>query len=45
VNPAEFFAVVSEVFFEVPQTLHASYPDVYQQLARFFDQYPLSKTH
>ena len=44
VNPAEFFAVVSEVFFETPQILHDSYPAVYQQLARFFDQYPLAHT-
>jgi Mlc titration factor MtfA (ptsG expression regulator) len=39
-NPAEFFAVTSEAFFETPQTLHATYPEVYRQLALFFRQDP-----
>ncbi|PKO26196.1 MAG: hypothetical protein CVU35_00615 [Betaproteobacteria bacterium HGW-Betaproteobacteria-8] len=37
-NPAEFFAVMSEVFFETPHTLLERYPAVYQQLARFYLQ-------
>ena len=41
-HPAEFFAVTSEVFFETPQTLYDTYPDVYRNLARFFDQKPLA---
>lgn len=41
-HPAEFFAVTSEVFFETPRVLYQSYPDVYRNLARFYDQYPLA---
>ncbi len=40
-NPAEFFAVVSEAFFEIPRVVQASYPDVYRQLALFYRQDPL----
>ncbi len=40
-NPAEFFAVVSEAFFATPQTLHAHYPQLYQQLSAFYRQQPL----
>lgn len=39
-NPAEFFAVMSEAFFEAPHTLLQEYPDVYQQLAAFYRQDP-----
>lgn len=42
-DPAEFFAVLSEVFFEKPATLRDSYPAVYDQLARFYRQDPLSR--
>ena len=35
-NPAEFFAVVSEYFFTAPNLLKNHYPDVYQQLALFY---------
>lgn len=42
-NPAEFFAVLSEVFFETPHTLLEQYPAVYQQLARFYRQDPVSR--
>ncbi len=38
--PAEFLAVMSEVFFEQPDTLKAAYPDVYKSLSRFFRQDP-----
>ena len=34
-SPAEFFAVMSEVFFEDPITAQRVYPDVYAQLAQF----------
>jgi Mlc titration factor MtfA (ptsG expression regulator) len=37
-DPAEFFAVCSEMFFDVPDDLRAEYPDVYDQLARYFKQ-------
>ncbi|HVA54548.1 MAG TPA: M90 family metallopeptidase [Gammaproteobacteria bacterium] len=35
-NPAEFFAVASEVFFEAPRVLQNSMPDLYQQLCLFY---------
>ncbi|HAW93572.1 MULTISPECIES: zinc-dependent peptidase [unclassified Arsukibacterium] len=41
-NPAEFFAVISEVFFEQPEQLHAQYPALYQQLSQFYRLNPLS---
>jgi len=39
-SPAEFFAVMSEAFFEVPHTLRREYPEVYRQLAKFYRQDP-----
>lgn len=42
-SPAEFFAVLSEHFFEAPDVLHAAYPAVYRQLQRFYLQDPLSR--
>jgi Mlc titration factor MtfA (ptsG expression regulator) len=39
-SPAEFFAVMSEVFFESPESLTSLYPDVYTQLACFYRQDP-----
>ncbi|BCV31925.1 MULTISPECIES: zinc-dependent peptidase [Shewanella] len=41
-NPAEFFAVISEVFFEQPQQMRADYPALYQELSRFYRLDPLS---
>ena len=41
--PAEFFAVLSEVFFASPATLVAEYPEVYRQLAAFFRQEPAAR--
>ena len=40
-NPAEFFAVLSEVFFETPQKLIDAYPDIYDIMMKFFRQTPL----
>ncbi len=40
-SPAEFFAVLTEYFFEWPEALHAAYPAVYEQLRRFYRQDPL----
>ena len=40
-NPAEFFAVLSEVFFETPQKLIEAYPDIYQLMVKFFRQNPI----
>ena len=41
-NPAEFLAVLSEVFFERPQDLIEAYPDIYQLMTEFFKQDPMS---
>lgn len=42
-DPAEFFAVVSEAFFEVPQHVHDDYPLLYEQLAAFYRQDPYAR--
>ena len=42
-SPAEFFAVLSEAFFEVPRTVQAAYGDVYHQLAAFYRQDPAAR--
>jgi Mlc titration factor MtfA (ptsG expression regulator) len=42
-DPAEFFAVVSEVFFADPVTLTQVYPAVYAQLAQFYRQDPAAR--
>ena len=39
-SPAEFFAVMSEVFFEIPHTVQALYPLIYTQLQLFYKQDP-----
>jgi hypothetical protein len=41
VDPAEFFAVLTEIFFEVPQLLNTEYPAIYRQLQLFYRQHPL----
>ncbi len=41
--PAEFFAVMSEAFFETPQLLHDEYPAVHDQLRLFYRQDPLAR--
>ena len=41
-DPAEFFAVVSEVFFEQPGPLAAGHADLYQVLREFYRVDPLS---
>ena len=42
-SPAEFFAVVSETFFEDPHALLTQYPAVYEQLRRFYRQDPVRR--
>ncbi len=42
-SPGEFFAVVSEAFFEIPDIVRAVYPQVYEQLAQFYRQDPASR--
>ncbi|MFO7592511.1 MAG: zinc-dependent peptidase [Pseudomonadota bacterium] len=39
-SPAEFFAVVTEFFFERPLLLRQELPSVYEQLVRFYRQEP-----
>lgn len=41
-DPAEFFAVVSEVFFEQPGQLAQQHPQLYAELSRFYRLNPLS---
>jgi len=35
-NEAEFFAVVSELFFEKPHTLQKHFPEIYKELEDFY---------
>jgi Mlc titration factor MtfA (ptsG expression regulator) len=42
-HPSEFFAVISEAFFEDPVETRRRYPDVYDQLKLFYRQDPLSR--
>lgn len=40
-HPGEFFAVVSEVFFETPHVLQRRFPQVYEQLVLFYGVNPV----
>jgi Mlc titration factor MtfA (ptsG expression regulator) len=40
-NPAEFFAVATEAFFERPRALQERHPELYEELKRFYRQDPL----
>lgn len=42
-QPAEFFAVLTEAFFEMPGELKSQYSAVYRQLARFYRQDPAAR--
>jgi len=42
-NPAEFFAVVTETFFEKPRELRARHADLYEQMQQFYAQDPASR--
>ena len=42
-DPAEFFAVLTEAFFETPNILHTEYPAIYRQLRQFYRQNPLAR--
>ncbi len=42
-NRGEFFAVMSEAFFETPLVLRAEYPALYAQLATFYRQDPAAR--
>jgi Mlc titration factor MtfA (ptsG expression regulator) len=41
-NPAEFFAVASEVFFEQPARMAEEHPELFRELSRFYRVNPLS---
>ena len=42
-NPAEFFAVMTEAFFQIPHHLREIYPHVYDQLQRYYKQDPIER--
>jgi Mlc titration factor MtfA (ptsG expression regulator) len=42
-QPAEFFAVLSEAFFTLPQAVRSNYPELYRQLALFYRQDPAAR--
>jgi hypothetical protein len=42
-SPAEFFAVLSEAFFETPGAVRAEYATVYDQLSAFYRQDPAAR--
>ena len=42
-DPAEFFAVLSEAFFTLPQTVRSIYPELYAQLELFYRQNPAAR--
>jgi MtfA peptidase len=44
-NPGEFFAVLSEVFFEMPQIIVEEYPAVYEQMKLFYQQDTFARLH
>jgi len=42
-NPAEFFAVITEMFFEKPRAMKRRHPELYEELAGFYHQDPASR--
>jgi hypothetical protein len=42
-SAGEFFAVLSEAFFETPDVVRDEYPEVYAQLAQFYRQDPAQR--
>ena len=42
-NEAEFFAVVSEYFFERPDLLEEKHPELYKLLSEVFNQQPAAQ--
>lgn len=42
-DPAEFFAVITEAFFERPKALQGKHPQLYAELKRFFRQDPAAR--
>src|SRR5262249_57490999 len=44
-NPAEFFAVATECFFEKPGVLRKRHPELYEELKSFYRQDPAGLLH
>ncbi len=44
-SPAEFFAVVTDVFFEKPEPFKRRHPELYEQLALFYRQDPAARAN
>jgi MtfA peptidase len=44
INPAEFFAVATETFFEKPSLMQQKHPDLYEQLHRYYQLDPVKWT-
>jgi Mlc titration factor MtfA (ptsG expression regulator) len=42
-SPAEFFAVVTETFFERPERLERCYPELYEQMRLYYKQDPAAR--
>ena len=42
-DPAEFFAVVTEAFFEKPKALQTKHPELYAELRKFYRQDPAER--
>ena len=42
-SPGEFFAVMSEAFFELPDVVEDEYPAVYDQFRQFYRQDPIAR--
>jgi MtfA peptidase len=42
-DPAEFFAVTTEAFFETPKALKEKHPELYDELQKFFHQDPIAR--
>ena len=39
-DPAEFFAVATECFFDAPRAMHREYPELYELFKDYFRQHP-----
>ena len=43
-NPAEFFAVITETFFQNPKILKSKHPELYQELSNYYNLNPIEWT-
>jgi hypothetical protein len=44
-DPAKFFAVIMEAFFEQPKALRTQHPQLYAELKKFFLRDPAARLH